>query len=148
MASRRRRAGYCGTVDRVLLVAPPSPAVLAEHDEVREFVRVQLDAWALRAASAQTRLVCSDNDPYCPEGATATYAGLDPDCDVLPGAGHVDPDAGYGAWPFVAAWCRDHAPGWLCAEVDPRNGLAYGHSSLVPLSLPLTATAKGSKSAT
>ena len=25
--------------------------------------------------------------------------------DVLPGAGHVNPDAGYGPWPAVEAWC-------------------------------------------
>ena len=36
--------GTAARVDRVLLVAPPSPAVLAEHDEVREYARVQLDA--------------------------------------------------------------------------------------------------------
>lgn len=99
--------GGAARVDRVLLVAPPSPAVLAEHDEVREFAGIQLDAAALRDAAVQTRLVCSDNDPYCPGGASATYAGLGLACDVLPGAGHLDPDAGYGAWPSVAAWCRD-----------------------------------------
>jgi serine hydrolase len=25
--------------------------------------------------------------------------------DVLPGAGHVNPDAGFGPWPEVEAWC-------------------------------------------
>jgi hypothetical protein len=27
--------------------------------------------------------------------------------DVIPGGGHLDPDAGYGAWPSVLAWCHD-----------------------------------------
>ena len=39
------------------------------------------------------RLVCSDNDPYCPEGAVSLYG----DGDVLPGQGHINPDAGLRA---------------------------------------------------
>jgi predicted alpha/beta hydrolase family esterase len=52
------------------------------------------------------RLVCSDNDPYCPEGAANLYAGP---TDLLPGEGHINPDAGYGAWPAVESWARDGA---------------------------------------
>ena len=29
--------------------------------------------------------------------------------DVLPGQGHINPDAGYGPWPAVEAWARDGA---------------------------------------
>jgi predicted alpha/beta hydrolase family esterase len=52
------------------------------------------------------RLVCSDNDPYCPEGAANLYAGP---TDLLEGEGHINPDAGYGAWPAVEGWARDGA---------------------------------------
>ncbi len=92
-------------VDRVLLVAPASPSVLARHPEVAEFASVRHDAEALRAAAGSTRLVCSDDDPYCPGGAASVHPELD--VDVVPGGQHLDLDAGYGAWPSVLAWCRD-----------------------------------------
>jgi predicted alpha/beta hydrolase family esterase len=84
---------------RVLLVAPPS-----EHagvPEIAGFFPVPLPT-----LSDGARLVCSDNDPYCPEGAAALYgAPLGIPVDVLAGAGHLNPDAGYGPWPDVEAWC-------------------------------------------
>jgi predicted alpha/beta hydrolase family esterase len=96
-------------VDRVLLVAPPAPEVLAEHPEVAEFSRVPLDPAALASAAASTRLAASDDDPYWPGGAAPVVAELGLDVDVLPGAAHLDLDAGYGRWPAVEAWCRDPA---------------------------------------
>jgi uncharacterized protein len=94
-------------VDRVLLVAPPSPAVLNSHPEVAAFGAVTLDAAAVSAAATQTRMACSDNDPYCPQGAPVAFAGLSLDADVIPGGGHLDPDSGYGEWPSALAWCLD-----------------------------------------
>jgi uncharacterized protein len=96
-------------VDRVLLVAPPAPEVLARYPEVAEFSRVPLDAAALAAGAACTRLAASDDDPYWPGGACPVFAGVGIDVDVLPGAAHLDLDAGYGRWPAVEAWCRDPA---------------------------------------
>jgi len=96
-------------VDRVLLVAPASPAVLAGHREVEEFSRVRPDPAAVAAASGSTRLVSGDGDPYCPEGAAAAYPALAVDADLVPGGRHLDRDAGYGPWPSVVAWCRDPA---------------------------------------
>ena len=96
-------------VDRVLLVSPPSPAVLAPHAEVLEFARVRPDRAALARAAVSTRVVASDGDPFSPEGPAAALTGLDLDTDFLSGAGHINPDSGYGHWPSVAAWCRDRA---------------------------------------
>jgi predicted alpha/beta hydrolase family esterase len=101
-------------VDRVVLVSPPSPTVLGRYAEVEEFARA-----ALASGSADTRLVCSDNDPYCPEGATSLLAGLHLDTDEIPGGGHLNPDFGYGAWPSMLAWCLDPA-----ARVTGRSGPA------------------------
>jgi predicted alpha/beta hydrolase family esterase len=106
-AARALEAGE--RVDRVLLVAPPSSAVLARYAEVAAFAAVPHDRAALDAASACTRLVSSDDDPYCPETAPVAYAGLGLDTDLVPGAQHLDTDAGYGSWPSVLAWCRDPA---------------------------------------
>lgn len=94
-------------VDRVLLVSPPSPDVLRNHDEVSAFAEVHQDPATTAASATTTRLVCSDNDPYCPEGAPLAYAALGLDTDIIPDGQHLDPDAGYGRWPAALAWCRD-----------------------------------------
>ena len=58
-------------------------------------------------AARQTRLVCSDNDPYCPEGAAVLYAGpLDLPVDLQPGRAHLNVDDGFGPWPAMEAWAQ------------------------------------------
>ena len=91
---------------RVLLVAPPSPHI-SVPDATRSFLPAPLDVDAVRQAAGGTILVCSDDDPYCPEGAAVGYGRpLKLPVTVLPGAGHLNPEAGYGAWPAVEQWCR------------------------------------------
>ena len=87
--------------DRALLVAPPSES--AGLPEIAEFFPVPLPRLAGGA-----RLVCADNDPYCPEGAETLYGEpLGIPVDVLPGAGHLNPETGFGPWPAAEAWCLD-----------------------------------------
>ena len=87
--------------DRVLLVAPPSET--AGLAEIEDFFPVPLPALADGA-----RMVCSDDDPYCPEGAAGLYGEpLGVPVDVLQGRRHLNPEAGYGPWPAVEAWCLD-----------------------------------------
>jgi uncharacterized protein len=87
--------------DRVLLVAPPSEG--SGLPEIADFFPVPLPRLADGA-----RLVCSDNDPYCPEGADTLYGGpLGIPVEVLPGAGHVTSDNGFGPWPEAEAWCLE-----------------------------------------
>jgi uncharacterized protein len=86
---------------RVLLVAPPSEA--SGVPQIAGFFPVPLPA-----LPGGARLVCSDNDPYCPEGAATLYGDpLGIPVDLLPGGGHLNPEAGYGPWPAVEAWCLD-----------------------------------------
>jgi hypothetical protein len=95
--------------ERVLLVAPPAPD--SEFPEVARFFPTGADAQIVCAAARETRLVCSDDDPYCPAGAAGVYGGpLGIPVDLLPGAGHLNTDAGYGPWPGVEAWVRATAP--------------------------------------
>jgi uncharacterized protein len=90
--------------ERVLLVAPPSLAGAPE--QIVSFFPVPLDPAAVAAAAGETRLVCAPDDPYCPEDAARVYGEpLGVPVDVLPGAGHVNPDAGFGPWPEAEAWC-------------------------------------------
>ncbi|MFE5819165.1 RBBP9/YdeN family alpha/beta hydrolase [Streptomyces sp. NPDC056479] len=92
------------SVDRVLLVAPPSGSVLARHPEVARFAPQSLEF----TLPGPTRLVAGDDDPYCPEGADTLYGTpLAVPTDLLPGAAHLDLDAGYGSWPAVLGWCLD-----------------------------------------
>src|SRR5213083_2218807 len=92
-------------VDRVALVAPPSLG--AGLPELLPFFPVTATAEEVAGAARQTRLVCADNDPYCPEGAAALYGGsLDLPIDLLPGRGHLNVDAGLGPWPAMEAWAQ------------------------------------------
>jgi predicted alpha/beta hydrolase family esterase len=91
-------------VDRVLLVAPPSNSVLVRHPEVAAFALPPLEF----TLPGPTRLVSGDDDPYCPEGARTLFGDpLGIPADILPGAAHLDLDAGYGPWPAVLDWCLD-----------------------------------------
>jgi predicted alpha/beta hydrolase family esterase len=86
--------------ERVLFVAPPSET--GAPDDLAPFFP------APRPALEHTRLVCSDDDPYCPEGALELYGRpLGLETDLFPGAGHINPEAGFGAWPAVEAWARE-----------------------------------------
>ncbi len=99
-------AGGGAPASRILLVAPPSPAI--ELEPLQSFLPAPLDADALRASAPDgARMVCSDNDPYCPERADVAYASLDVPADVIAGRGHLNPDAGLGPWPEAEAWARD-----------------------------------------
>ena len=94
--------------DRVLLVAPPSPDT--DIPELAVFFPVALDPAAVKNAAAHTRLVCSDDDPYCPEGAATSFgAPLAIPVDLVPNGGHLNPEAGYGPWPAIEAWVRGEA---------------------------------------
>jgi predicted alpha/beta hydrolase family esterase len=95
--------------DRVLLVAPPSPDVLRKYAAVAAFVPPDIETTAPDPEQLRrVRLVAGDDDPYFPGGAAPVYEerfGLD--VDEIPGGGHLDLPAGYGAWPSVFDWCAD-----------------------------------------
>jgi serine hydrolase len=93
---------------RVALVAPPSPATTIP--EMAPFFPVRLDIDAVRRAAGGTVLVGSDDDPYTPEGIAVAYGRpLKMPTTVIAGAGHLNPDSGYGPWPAVLDWCgRDN----------------------------------------
>lgn len=96
-------------VDRVLLVAPPSPSVVLADPGMSAFAPPPVTAAQLRSTSSHpVRMVAADNDPYCPEGADSLFATpLETKLDLLPGQAHFDLDAGYGSWPSILRWCLD-----------------------------------------
>lgn len=87
---------------RVLLVAPPSED--ADVPEIMDFFPVALDPALAEGAT----LLCSDDDPYCPDGAAGRYGdALQVPTTVIPGGGHLNTEAGLGPWPDVERWALD-----------------------------------------
>jgi hypothetical protein len=110
-------------VDRVVLVAPPCPG--AAVAELARFYPTGADRVAIDEAAAHTRLVCSDNDGYCPGRGAAQHWGtpLALPVDLLPGAGHLNVEAGYGPWPEMEAWALGEAETLAAgAQVGAKNG--------------------------
>ncbi|HEX6460239.1 MAG TPA: alpha/beta hydrolase [Thermoleophilaceae bacterium] len=102
----RRRDG--SRVERVLLVAPPSPS--AELPGVQGFFPLAVEPDDVARAAGSTEIVAADEDPYCPEGALRLYGEpLGLQVRVIAGAGHLNTDAGYGPWPEVERWCLGSA---------------------------------------
>lgn len=101
-------------VDRVVLVAPPCPG--AAVPELAKFYPTGADKAAIDAASKSTRLVCSDDDAYCPGRGAAEHWGapLELDVDLLRGAGHLNVEAGYGPWPAMEAWALGETDSLAC----------------------------------
>jgi predicted alpha/beta hydrolase family esterase len=108
-ADRTRGGGHAPSLCTVLLVGPPGPAQFS-WDVIAGFAPGVLDLTRLKLAATTPRLACSDNDPYCAEGAAAVFGRpLGCDVDLLTGAGHVAIPDGYGPWPSVLQWCLDPA---------------------------------------
>lgn len=104
LSAREREAP---AADRVLLVSPPGPSA-SSWDVIAPFTPEPLELTKLKLAAMTPRLVCSDNDPYCPEMAAEVYGRpLGCDVDVLHGAGHISISEGYGPWPSAFDWCLD-----------------------------------------
>jgi hypothetical protein len=93
-------------VGRVLLVAPPSRRTVLRL--APSFAERRLDPASAGAAAEQATLVCSDSDPYNPEGhAPALAEAIGARLQLITGAGHLSVDDGYGPWPAVEEWCLD-----------------------------------------
>ena len=96
--------------ERVLLAAPPGPGAVALVPALAGFFPAPLDP----ALADGATLVHADDDPYCPEGAAGVYGRpLGLRGHLLRGAGHVNPDAGFGPWPWAEAWCYGAKNGTL-----------------------------------
>lgn len=98
-----------GPADRLLLVAPPGPAV--SNPQVESFFPAPRDPVSLHESAREIMLACSAADPFCPERAEKYFAEpLGVTARLLPPeAGHINVAAGYGPWPWAEAWCRQGA---------------------------------------
>ncbi len=74
--------------------------------ELARFYPTWAQREAVAAAAGHTRLVCADDDPYCPGRGAGAHWGepLGLAVDLLPGAAHLNVEAGYGPWPAMRDW--------------------------------------------
>ena len=95
-------------VTRVLLVSPLGEQAYTAATGNEEFRPGRVDRDLLAAASTRPpHVVVSATDPHAPADPRAWSTALGLDCDVLPAAGHITPEDGYGPWPAALAWCLD-----------------------------------------
>jgi len=93
--------------ERVALVGPPAPEVLAGIAQIAGFADVPLDIDAVRRSAEGTVLVGGENDPYLPEGIATTYGRpLKMATTVIDGAAHLNVEDGHGEWPAALDWCN------------------------------------------
>lgn len=106
-------------VTRVLLVSPLGQQAFTQANANEEFAPGQVDRQLLAAASTQPpHVVVSATDPHAPADPRTWSAALDLNYDVLPAAGHITPQDGYGPWPAALDWClRAYTP--LSAATGP-----------------------------
>ncbi|KQO80137.1 hypothetical protein ASF17_14275 [Frigoribacterium sp. Leaf263] len=92
-------------VDRVALVSPPSPELVAGQS-ISAFVAG--DAFGgrlLPPGAAESVVVAGDDDEWLPLGLRDTWeARVDAPLHLVPRGGHLTPDTGFGPWPEMLSW--------------------------------------------
>lgn len=92
--------GEIKPVGHLLLVAPPR--VDLKLDSIRTFFPAPMPA---SLYAQHTTMVSSTDDPYISqEEAQALSKALDIPLHILPEAGHINSDSGFGPWPWAKAW--------------------------------------------
>jgi predicted alpha/beta hydrolase family esterase len=95
-------------VDRVLLVAPADPRLLGEVEGLKVLLSDPEVVRATHASTSSLTVVASDKDKWTPRGIQATFGEpLGLEAIILPGAGHLSLDDGFGFWQGVINWVND-----------------------------------------
>ena len=95
-------------VDRVLLVAPADPRMLGEIEGLNVDLNSPEVAAATHASTSNLTVLASDKDKWTPRGIQATFGEpLGLEAVILPGAGHLSLDDGFGYWQGVIDWVND-----------------------------------------
>lgn len=95
-------------VDRVLLVAPADPRLLGEVEGLKVALTDPDVASATIASTASLTVLASDKDKWTPRGIQATFGDpLGVEAVILPGAGHLSLDDGFGFWQGVIDWVNN-----------------------------------------
>ena len=99
--------------DRVLLIAPPDPLVLAQSDGIEESP-LDLDSSSLAEAAHRFAkklvVIASDDDQWRPRGVGIYAPALKVEPLSFPGAGHFSLDQGWGRWSGLKSWVESANP--------------------------------------
>lgn len=98
-------------VQRVLLVAPPGDEEIRHTRRIRHTFQLPLSETRIHQAADELLMVGSEADPYCARGFLDTYARPLRLSYLQLGneAGHINPESGFGPWPFALRWTLRHA---------------------------------------
>lgn len=92
-------------IDRLLIVAPPEPQMLAQIADFAFDLKEPGLVEALRKVARSITLVGSDSDPWSPTGIQAAFGDpLGLQAVVIPGAKHLSNKDGWGQWQGVIDW--------------------------------------------
>ena len=95
-------------VDRLLLVAPADPRMLGEIEGLKVSLTDPEVSSALHTSTASITILASDKDKWTPRGIQATFGEpLGVEAVIMPGAGHLSLDDGFGHWQGVIDWVNN-----------------------------------------
>lgn len=97
-------------VSRVLMVAPPDPALCVGAETFMVDLADQAVSKAVHGAAKVTLLIGGDVDPWLPKGLLETFGKpLDIPTIIYQGGGHMSPDdqPPWGPWQGVIDWVND-----------------------------------------
>ncbi len=93
--------GLVGSVERLLLVAPPRD--LSDYDDVAEFFPVEVKGFC----ADEVLMVSSTDDPYMSKAEAAEFARAHSiKQKVVQNGGHINSESGFGPWPWVLEWVK------------------------------------------
>ena len=95
-------------VDRLLLVAPADPRMLGEIEGLKVSLTDPEVSSAVHASTASITILASDKDKWTPRGIQTTFGEpLGVEAVIMPGAGHLSLDDGFGHWQGVIDWVNN-----------------------------------------
>lgn len=105
-------------VAAAVLVAPADAEREGAPEALRSFIPIPREPLPMPAL-----VIVSDNDPYCSLERAREFADAwKADLEIVRGGGHINTDAGFGAWPegwqMVGGWLRRRALAWPGDETE------------------------------
>jgi len=84
-------------VQRVYLVSPPS--LDSDIDTIKSFFPIDIP---IDLKAKKSHIIVSDNDEYITiDEAKVIAASTHSELSIIPNAGHINADSGYGKWQFI-----------------------------------------------
>jgi len=85
------------TVERLFMVSPPS--LTTTEKTIKTFFPCEVPD---NTHAKETHLILSDNDPWITtEEAKEIASKINASFTIIPNAGHINADSGYGKWEFI-----------------------------------------------